>query len=293
MSRLLDRSIGSIADRLLLLAPPDTAIPEFFNRCEFDAARHRSIVRDVQRLRGSVYLEDGALDSRQLSADGLHLTPEDERSWHLVATDSRGRVSGCTWYREHDNTVYLHRLRLRNCPLARTDEWRDRLWKAVEREIADSRRDGLRYAEVGGWAVSAESRCRSEGLVLALAAYSLGRICGGAIGITTATVRHGSSSILCRIGGRPLQVDGWTMPPYYDDQYRCVMEILRFDSREPSVRFRPLVDRLHERLADVPVIARPYWPLIRTLTAPTQPRIELSSRFASSASGNAGLSLSA
>jgi hypothetical protein len=41
------------------------------------------------------------------------------------------------------------------------------------------------------------------------------------------------------------------------------MEILRFDSRAPSAKFDALIDLLTERLIEVPVIARPYWPMMR------------------------------
>ena len=129
-------------------------------------------------------------------------------------------------------------LRVRHTPLARSAEWRDKLWKGVESELKRARSERLRYAEVGGWAVSERSRCTSEGLVLALAGYSLGRICGGCLGITTATVRHCSSSILRRLGGAPLAADGAPVPSYYDSRYGCEMEILRFDSRRPNPKIQ-------------------------------------------------------
>jgi hypothetical protein len=265
LQKLLERAIASADERLVLLAPPSTVIPEHFANCEFDIDRHRHFIREAQRLRATVYLQDGAIDRDQLSPDGLHQTPEDEKGWHLLMVDQEGRVSACAWYCEYDNMVYFGRLRLKNCPLAHAPEWRDKLWKAVEGEIARARSDGLRYAELGGWAVANESRRCADVLVLALATYTLSGMCGGALGITTATTRHSSSSILSRLGGRPLEVDGSTIPPYYDAHYRCVMEILRFDSRKPSARFGVLVERLHEKFADVPVIARPYWPMAERL----------------------------
>jgi hypothetical protein len=133
--------------------------------------------------------------------------------------------------------------------------WRDTLWKGVESELARARRDYLRYAEVGGWAVEKESRRTSVGPLLALAGYSLGQIGGGCLGITTATVRHCSSSILRRLGGSPLEVAGSTIPSYYDPKYRCEMEILRFDSRRPNPKHAGLIDALREKMADVRVVA--------------------------------------
>jgi len=84
----------------------------------------------MQKLRGSVYLRDGAVSRKQLSPKGLHETVEDEKSWHLLMVNSH-QVTGCAWYLEHENTVPVHHLRVRHCPLAKLDQWREKLWKAV------------------------------------------------------------------------------------------------------------------------------------------------------------------
>lgn len=262
MLKLLERSIASIDQRLVLLAPPDMYTPPSFSNVDLDGERHGQLVEDVQRFRGNIYAEDGAVQSHQLSEDGLHLTPEDDKSWHLLLFNARGRLSACAWYREHSNRVHFDRLRLRNCPLARVRDWRDKLWKAVESEIASARQCGLHYVEVGGWAVAMEDRGTPEGVVLALASYSLGGILGGVLGITTATARHGSAAILRRIGGKQLEVDGVTVPPYYDPNYQCEMEVLRFDSREPNAKFSHGVEMLRDKLTRVLVIARPCWPAL-------------------------------
>ena len=255
MLTLLERTIGSLDKRLVLLAP-QSSVPAFFKNVITDSGRHRRFVRDMQKLRGSVYVSDGALAREQLSPEGLHETEEDEKSWHLLMVDSRQRVTGCAWYLEHANSARVDDLRVRTSPLARMAEWRDRLWKGVESELQRARREHMRYAEVGGWAVSKHSRCTSEGLVLALAGYSLGRLRGGCLGITTATVRHCSSTILRRLGGAPLEADGAPVPSYYDPRYKCEMEILRFDSRHPTAKFGALIDNLRDKMASVPVFVR-------------------------------------
>jgi hypothetical protein len=112
----------------------------------------------------------------------------------------------------------------------------------------------LAYAEVGGWAIAPERRCTPEALRLALSTYAIAQLLGGSRGITTATMRHHSSSILRRIGGRPLIFDGIELPPYYDPRYGCEMEILGFDSREPGRTYRPWVDQLRQRLPHVRVL---------------------------------------
>lgn len=257
MLKLLERNIATIEHRLVLVAPPHAPLPEVFKNVTVDSDRHGQLVGEMQALRGAIYLHGGYVTRQQLSADGLHQTPEDEKSWHLLMTDGRGHVSSCAWYLEHDNTTSIQHLRVRNCPLARLAEWRDKLYAAVESEIARARRDGLRYAEVGGWAVSKGRRCTSEGLMLALGAYGLCRILGGALGITTANVTHSSSSILRRLGGSYLEFNGAAVPAYFDPEYNTTIEVLRFDSRRPSAKYIGLIDLLKSKLAHVPVIATP------------------------------------
>lgn len=256
MLKLLERTVASLDERLVLLAPSDS-VPAFFTNVDSDARRHRRFVREMQKLRGQIYCEDGALGREQLTRDGLHATVEDEKSWHLLTVNPRGKVTGCVWFMEHVMPIRAVDLRVRHTPLARMADWRGKLWRSVEAELARAREDRLNYAEVGGWAVSEDSRCTSEGLLLALAGYSLGRISGGCLGITTATVRHCSSSILRRLGGSPLDINGTAIPKYFDPRYQCDMEILRFDSRKPNPKYNALIEQLRYKMASVSVIALP------------------------------------
>ena len=254
MHSFLERRIERVNQRLVLLAPAGMPVPAHFKQVTVDAARHGRHLRELQRVRGNIYVRDRAVRTEQLTG-GLHRTPEDAKSWHLLMFREGRQLSSCVWYWQHDSGAGFEQLRVYNNPLRTAPEWSERLKGAVETELARDRRDRLRYAEVGGWAVAEESRCTAEGLLLALAAYSLGRIMGGALGITTATVRHSSATILKRIGGAPLGSDGVTLPPYYDPRYGCEMELLRFDSRHPDPRFSILVEMLQHKLADTAVIA--------------------------------------
>ena len=256
MLKLLERSIVAVEERLVLLAPPQAKVPSVFGNVTADGDYRSEMIRQMQVVRGQIYLNEGNVQPHQL-VDGRHHTPEDERSWHLLMTDGHGNVSSCAWYREHENPRSIADLRIRNCPLMKVEEWRERLESAVESEVRRARRAKLRYAEVGGWAVSKTKRCTSEGLVLALAAYGLSRIRGGALGITTANVTHASSSILRRLGGSYLEFQGTPMPAYFDVRYNTRIELLRFDSRKPNAKYAPLIECLGNRLRKVAVIADP------------------------------------
>lgn len=255
MNKLLERSIDAAGERLVLLAPPQASAHHHFQHVEVDPHLHTHLLRQMQEMRGRVYLEDGAI-SREHLTDGRHQTPEDDRSWHLLMLDGLQRITACLWYLEHDEqTATLPRLRVKHCPLAHDGQHQGSFRQAIESELTRARRDNLRFAEVGGWAVSQECRRTPEGLVLALATYSLGRIAGGAIGLTTATVRHASATILRRLGGSSLEAFGAAVPTYYDPRYGCEMELLRFDSRRPTARFSYLIDRLKDRLSAACVVA--------------------------------------
>jgi len=210
----------------------------------------------MQAVRGAIYLHEGNVKENQL-CEGRHQTPEDERSWHLLMTDGAHNVSSCAWYLEHESPRSIDDLRIRNCPLYKDEEWRERLAGAVKSELTRAKRQKLRYAEVGGWAVSKAKRCTSEGLVLALAAYGLSRIMGGSLGITTANVTHASSSILRRLGGSYLEFKKTPMPAYFDVRYNTRIELLRFDSRKPSAKYLGLIECLSAKLANVAVVAAP------------------------------------
>ncbi|HVX65183.1 MAG TPA: hypothetical protein VHA11_01200 [Bryobacteraceae bacterium] len=210
----------------------------------------------MQIVRGRTYLEDGAIEPWQLSPSGRHLQAVDDYSWHLLALDERARVFGCVRYLEHRNPTSFDALTLRTAALALSDKWGSRVRAAVESEMEKARRREQPYVEVGGWAISEERRCTADAARLALATFGLAKLFGGCLGVTTATTRHHSSSILRKIGGRPLEWDGAALPSYYDPQYRCEMEILRFDSCNPGQRFSAWIEELELSLLQTRVIWR-------------------------------------
>jgi hypothetical protein len=249
------RSFGDlIPNELVLLAPAGRTIPRSFTRRSVDRNRHAHWLNEAQKVRGSVYLADGALQASQLTADGRHAQRSDYDSWHLLAVNGNGEVQGCARYRHLTGNVGFEDLGVRESWLAKCEQWGLSLRSAVESEIARAKRRGMAFSEVGGWAIVPEKRCTSEALRIAMAAYSLARILGGCVGISTATERHRSSSILRRIGGRSLEHGGTELPSYYDPQYRCRMEVLRFDSSSPDASCSRWVEQLSKRLAEVSVV---------------------------------------
>ena len=76
------------------------------------------------------------------------------------------------------------------------------------------------------------------------------------MGVATATFRHSSAPILRRIGLSSLVAGGEELPPYYDPNYGCRMEVLQFDSRRPAAKYENWVAALAADLAHAPVVCR-------------------------------------
>jgi hypothetical protein len=244
----------SVGRRLVLLPPEQCLGIRTIGRVEANRSKYAMLLARMQRLRGEVYLADGAIDPGQLTSDGRHLQVADRESWHVLLMDGMNRVLGCARYRPHDPRIGFEWLGISSAEIARSDVWGPRLRRAVAEEIREARSRGVGFVEVGGWALAKQVRNSTEALRIALATYGLARALGGCIGLTTATVRHSSATILRKIGGRSLEAAGEPIPSYYDSQYGCEMEILRFDSAAPNPRFADWMLKLDHELSNAPVI---------------------------------------
>ncbi len=241
--------------RFILLPPPGLPLSSSFQQVSGDAVWRRELMRDMQRLRGRIYLQDGAIAESDLTADGRHVQPVDEESWHLLLLNPYNRVVGCTRYLQHSASTSYHRLRVRTAALARTEPWSERLRRAVESELETARRCGFSFVEVGGWALDESVRGSSDAVRSVLFTFAWSQVVGGCLGLSMATHRNGSASILRRIGGRPLEWDGCALPAYYDPQYKCDMEVIRFDSRIPCPKYQRAIDEIRSQIPSMTVIS--------------------------------------
>ncbi len=247
---------------LVLLAPSERAVPATFVGARCDRSLYNDLLDQTQKFRGRVYLEDGAIKPSQL-IDGGHRLEIDHGSWHLLVVDQRGRVCGCARYKEYPAATTYWDLSVSRSSLAKSAEWGQALKGAVDAQLALSRRRNYPAAECGGWALDEEIRGTAEALRIALTAYALTAELGGAAPFSCVTRRHGSASILRRIGGKPLEYCGVRLPAYYDDQYQCEMEILQFTSWAPNPRYDIWINEGRMSLRSVPVLtngaAGPEW----------------------------------
>jgi hypothetical protein len=248
--------LNTVFRKLLLLAPAGARVPASLNqnKVSANAKRHADYLGEVQRLRGRIYLEDGAIRESQL-VDGRHVVESDAASWHLLVLDHEGRTCGCVRYRDHGGPVAFAELTAARSSLAACPEWGGTMRAAVEDELLLAEALELPFVEIGGWVLEPAIRGTVEALRMVLGAYALSREFGGAVGLATATVRHSSASILRRVGGQPLECRGETVPAYADRQYNCGMELLRFHSWALNPRYDVWVEQMAAEIREVAVIA--------------------------------------
>lgn len=235
--------------RFQILAPAN-ATGQAFGRFKKNQHLHRQLLDDAQRLRGRVYLKDGAIQPAELDSDGRFHMRADESSWHLLLVEGARNVIGCARYLVHRNDVPFHKLRISHSALAKDFVSGPKVRAAVERDLAIAREKRFSYVEIGGWALAEEWRGSRAALEILVGSYALASLWGGCLGVCTATVRHGSSSMLRRIGGTGLTHENQELPAYEDPQYNCLMELLRFDYRTPASRFAPLIAQMKSALAE-------------------------------------------
>lgn len=241
--------------RFVVLPPTGQIVSSNFRNVQSDGRLHNALFAEMQRFRGSVYLNDGAIQASALS-DGRHKVSIDENSWHVLSVDANGRICACLRYLEEHDAQSVDDLWVKNAAVASCPTMGRRFRNAVETEMARARRMRIGFGEVGGWAVAESHRATLEPLRIILATYALLQLRGGCAGVATATFRHSSSSILRRIGLNSLFSDGAELLPYYDPAYQCQMEVLQFDSRFPNEKYRASVNELSKALAAAPVICR-------------------------------------
>ena len=243
----------NVAFRKLLLLAPAAFVYGSTGRVTINPERHEHLLRQLQCLRGAVYLEDGAITPKQLT-NGRHIESRDRQSWHLLVVNENDDVLGCARYCEHTPDVQFGELAAAEASLARCRTWGAKTRAAIEKELGLARDMDLPFVEVGGWALDREIRGGIEALRLSLGTYALARELGGGVGLATATTRHSSSSILRKLGGQSLRYGNEEVPPYDDEHYKCRMELLRFYSWAPNPRYDVWIEEIRAEMSDIPVV---------------------------------------
>ncbi|MBA2356368.1 MAG: hypothetical protein H0V80_17085 [Acidobacteria bacterium] len=240
---------------LMLLAPLASAVPGAFHGVDVDPGRHAHVLAGVQKLRGSVYLRDGAITAAQLTSSGQHVLASDDSSWHVVSIQPDGEIAACARFRTHQpQEAEPEALGVWSSAIARSATWADRLRVVLANDLALARARRVRYVEFGGWAVGEEFRRTAHAVNTAMSTYALAESLGGFLGVTTATVKHCSSRIMRKLGGHSFEWGEDVVPSYFDEHYGCEMELLRFDSSLPSRKYGLQVSQYIQTLQHLPVL---------------------------------------
>src|SRR5579871_6041710 len=104
----------------ILLAPANEPISQYPGGVKFSADLHSHLLSELQRLRGRIYLADGAVSPGELDPRERHIQSLDTRSWHLLTLGSLGRVIGCTRFRRYSSLVSWSQLGIRQAPIAQS-----------------------------------------------------------------------------------------------------------------------------------------------------------------------------
>ena len=117
---MVQSRIGTQA-QLIVLPPTGVPVPKVFRNLEVDNRWHDDMLGEVQRFRGRVYAQDGAIQATDLTPDGRHRMEIDARSWHVVSLDQAGRICACLRYLEERNAkgfddLWVRHAAVTDCP---------------------------------------------------------------------------------------------------------------------------------------------------------------------------------
>jgi hypothetical protein len=238
-----------------ILAPQGARIPSSSMNITRDRTQHSSLLDEMQRLRGRVALQENAITASMLDSSGRHLMPGDDKGWHLLRLRKDGKVAGCARILVHPRDVIFSRLRIAASSVARCAVWARQVRDSVESDLKYAQQNGLTVIEPGGWVVDEDLRGTREAVSIAINAFAWAQILGDCIGYLTATVKHGSSTILHRLGGRNLETEGQPIPRFFEPAWGCDMELLRFDTNSLNPRFETTLELARRRLLTSPVFS--------------------------------------
>jgi hypothetical protein len=242
---------------LCLIASDTRQVPGSFSNVQENNRLHATLLREVQRLRGRVYVRDGAIPPSSLDSQGRHVSPHDNTAWHIVLREESGRVLGSirvTLYCHADGPIPLDSLHvarlLERCPASSRPDY----LVALTDFIGKSRQAMPCFFEAAGLVVAPEVRSPSVTPVIMASICSLSLAFGGAWGTGAATNRHNTAAMWKRYGGFPLPYGAGTLRPYYDDYHGCEMEILGFSTDRLHPVLAPTVSDIETALRSIPVI---------------------------------------
>jgi hypothetical protein len=237
-----------------IVAPGASAVPSSFEQTVCDSERCSRRISEIQRLRGQVYLADGAIRKEDLTADGRQVDPADDSAWHIVITGSGQEVVGCIRIAHLGMSPSFSQFHQHEIIERMPEPSRGHYRLAFQNVISDPNKKEIGFGDTGAWAVAKGAHNHGLGVALIIVGWALYRHLGDAWVMAMATQRHRASELLKALGASALAMDGVPLPSFFDPAYDCTMELLVFDTRHPSELAAAHVDELTRIIARHPVI---------------------------------------
>ena len=241
------RNLYSDGLRLFVL-PPRSWCCACSPCCSMSVQTHHRRLEQIQRLRGRVYVEDGALHPSLLDTDGKHLTAFDHDHWHILVTDEQDEVCACFLLIRYPEDARFEDLKLYELIDRMSPALRPIYEASVRAFMSEASGQNLGFGEVAAWAVRGDVRNRPSSLMFSFAAWALYQLLGESLVVGAPTTRHNAATILRRIGGFPLRFSGFPLQRFYDDRYGCDMEIIGFNSCEPLLKYSPIILEIRDHM---------------------------------------------
>ena len=197
---------------LCLLAPVGAPLAGFQNVIH-DTDQYQNLLSETQRLRGQVYLDDGAISNDDLDSQQRYVVKDDSLSWHILLRNADCQVVGVSRMRlfpHKDGPAPFDQLHAVSIIERAPESVRDSYRNILHQYVMDAYEKVPYFIECGGLALLPEARL-SRGVVLLISSIcAMSRFQGGGLGVAAATERNGFSSILRRSFGFVIDYHGRT-----------------------------------------------------------------------------------
>lgn len=231
-------------DFRLCILPPKDHCAACGRKCIYNSEDYDARLARIRRLRGKVFLADGAVTQEHLDESGSYHTSLDHRAWHIYLAGNDGEVPACCTLMLHRNVVEVQELRISELLCHIQDDRRGLYESAIQSLIREAARLNVGFGEAAAWAIDQKFRNHCASMMMIIASWPLYQTLGNAIIIGAPTSRHHTSSIEKRMGGFPLALQGSPLGPFHDAPHGCDMEFVWFDSQRPLSRFAQIISEM-------------------------------------------------
>jgi hypothetical protein len=248
--------------RTVVLASDGAYVPTECTNVAQNDSTYAGYVERIRSFRERIWQADGAIPQNGQDPHMDHFASFDEVGCHAILMNGADELVGCARYLMWDlrsGNFRLEQLALFPFLTRMASEQRALFVSAIQYFLDDSlARSPVSYRrlmESGGWAVDRREENRYAAPLLVAIGFALGLSNLCLVGLSAATVRHRSNSILKRLGMFELRYRSQALPTFFDPYHGCDMEILG-SCRSPSQLIGPTVADYTGNFADIEVLTR-------------------------------------